>query len=438
MMQSDAENSESPAAQPDSDQPRAPLSLFREDALQSKRYRWLGPVSVITPPSAFVALVLVVVAGLLLLLAAVTIEIPERVHAIGMLLPADKLLKVRAQRAGWVEQLAVANGNTVVKGQALMRLTDRQHAPRRRPQLAERIASLQREIELLDDLTSREVDTARSQLKLNRRRQKLLRQRLLVAEHEHESWRHQAAIYQDRAMRVAELLESGAIAEHRVQELAAVAFQAEATSQSAWQRILAFRDDLALLEQQLLLDSVRPETLRAQANMRREVIMRDIAVSELLSEVEVTAPDGGLIAGLNVRTGDYVNAGQVLLTLHDPASRLEAYLYVGTDDAGFIEVGQHVELQLQAFPHQLYGTQTAIVTSVSGVAQPGEEIGGMLSIRGAVFEIRASLVVSSQHGGGGIRALPPGTSFRADLIRRRWPLYRWLLRSAIGADTANG
>ncbi len=437
MMQSDAENSESPAAQPDSDQPRAPLSLFREDALQSKRYRWLGPVSVITPPSAFVALVLVVVAGLLLLLAAVTIEIPERVHAIGMLLPADKLLKVRAQRAGWVEQLAVANGNTVVKGQALMRLTDRQHAPRRRPQLAERIASLQREIELLDDLTSREVDTARSQLKLNRRRQKLLRQRLLVAEHEHESWRHQAAIYQDRAMRVAELLESGAIAEHRVQELAAVAFQAEATSQSAWQRILTFRDDLALLEQQLLLDSVRPETLRAQANMRREVIMRDIAVSELLSEVEVTAPDGGLIAGLNVRTGDYVNAGQVLLTLHDPASRLEAYLYVGTDDAGFIEVGQHVELQLQAFPHQLYGTQTAIVTSVSGVAQPGEEIGGMLSIRGAVFEIRASLVVSSQHGGGGIRALPPGTSFRADLIRRRWPLYRWLLRSAIGADTAN-
>ncbi len=438
MMQSDAENSESPAAQPDSDQPRAPLSLFREDALQSKRYRWLGPVSVITPPSAFVALVLVVVAGLLLLLAAVTIEIPERVHAIGILLPSDDLLKVRAQRAGWVEQLAVANGNTVVKGQALMRLTDRQHAPRRRPQLAERIASLQREIELLDDLTSREVDTARSQLKLNRRRQKLLRQRLLVAEHEHESWRHQAAIYQDRAMRVAELLESGAIAEHRVQELAAVAFQAEATSQSAWQRILAFRDDLALLEQQLLLDSVRPETLRAQANMRREVIMRDIAVSELLSEVEVTAPDGGLIAGLNVRTGDYVNAGQVLLTLHDPASRLEAYLYVGTDDAGFIEVGQHVELQLQAFPHQLYGTQTAIVTSVSGVAQPGEEIGGMLSIRGAVFEIRASLVVSSQHGGGGIRALPPGTSFRADLIRRRWPLYRWLLRSAIGADTANG
>ena len=380
---------------------------------------------------------LVVVAGLLLLLATMTIEIPERVHAIGILLPADNLLKVRAQRAGWVEQLAVANGTTVVKGQALMRLTDRQHAPRRRPQLVERIASLRREIGLLDAVTSHEVDTVRSELKLNRRRQKLLGQQLLAAEHEYESWRHQAAIYRDRAERVAELLDSGAVAEHRVQELAAVAFQAEATSQSAWQRILAFRHDLAMIDQQVLVDTARPELLRAQANMRREVIMRDIAANELLSEVEVTAPDSGSIAGLNVRTGDYVNAGQVLLTLHDPASRLVAYLYVGADDAGFIQAGQHVELQLQAFPHELYGTQTAIVTSVSGVAQPGEEIGGMLSINGPVFEIRASLVVSPQHSRGSIRALPPGTSFRADLIRRRWPLYRWLLRSAIGAGPAN-
>lgn len=436
-MQPDAENSVMRAAQPDNDQPGAPLSLFRKDALQAKRYRWFGPVSVITPPSAFVALMLVVVAGLLLLLAAMTIEIPERVHAIGILLPADNLLKVRAQRAGWVEKLAVANGTTVVKGQALMRLTDRQHAPRRRPQLLERIASLRREIGLLDAVTSHEVDTARSKLKLNQRRQKLLGQQLLAAEHEYESWRHQAAIYRDRAERVAELLESGVVAEHRAQELAAVAFQAEATSRSAWQRILAFRDDLAVIDQQLLVDTARPELLRAQANMRREAIMRDIAANELLSAVEVTAPDSGSIAGLNVRTGDYVNAGQVLLTLHDPTSRLEAYLYVGADDAGFIQAGQHVELQLQAFPHEFYGTQTAIVTSVSGVAQPGEEIGGMLSIKGPVFEIRASLVVSPQHRGGSIRALPPGTSFRADLIRRRWPLYRWLLRSAIGTDTAD-
>ena len=265
----------------------------------------------------------------------------------------------------------------------------------------------------------------------------MLDQQLLAAEREYESWRHQAAIYRDRAERVAGLLESGAVAEHRAQELAAVAFQAEATSQSAWQRILAFRHDLAMIDQQVLVDTARPELLRAQANMRREVIMREIAANELLSEVEVTAPDSGSIAGLNVRTGDYVNAGQVLLTLHDPASRLEAYLYVGADDAGFIQAGQHVELQLQAFPHELYGTQTAIVTSVSGVAQSGEEIGGMLSINGPVFEIRASLVVSPQHSGGSIRALRPGTSFRADLIRRRWPLYRWLLRSAMGADTAN-
>ena len=171
--------------------------------------------------------------------------------------------------------------------------------------------------------------------------------------------------------------------------------------------------------------------------MWSEAPSAEMADSERVAEVEGTAHVDGSVAGHNVRRGDYVNAGQVLLTLHDPASPLDAYLYVGADHAGFIEAGQHVELQLHAFPHEIYGTQTAIVTSVSGVAQPGEEIGNMLSIKGPVFEIRASLVVSRQQGGGGIRSLPPGTSFRADLIRRRWPLYRWLLRSALGVGNAD-
>jgi hypothetical protein len=91
---------------------------------------------------------------------------------------------------------------------------------------------------------------------------------------------------------------------------------------------------------------------------------------------------------------------------------------------------------LQAYPHQYYGTRAAIVYSVSAVALPAEEIDPGVPISGPVFEVRASLRDHSVKARGRAWTLQPGTSFTADLVRHRWPLYRWLWRSMSG-DASN-
>ncbi len=418
-----------------SDSCRRELPLFRRQAAVSLRRRWFGPVQILTPPSALAAVGVAAAAVALLALAVVTIEIPDRVRTVGVLVPSDGLLKVRASRAGRIEQLAVQNGETVGRRQILMRISGSQHAPGREPELAARIASLQRELVLIDAALEREVDAVGARARINRKRLAVTRERIAVAQLELRAREQQAVLFEGRAQRIESLVDSQLVAEHVADEVAATALQAAATRQSAHQLVLDLQDQLLMIEQQLAQDRQLPAILYGQAGIRRETVERQVAASELLSAVEVGAPDAGVISGLAVRVGEEVAAGDVLLTLHDPDSRLEVRLYLSPDSAGMISAGQRVELQLKAYPHQLYGTQSAIVYSVSAAAIPAEEIGSGLPVRGPVFEVRAALQGRSVEAGGRAWSLPPGTSFTADLVRRRWPLYRWLWRSVSG-DTS--
>ena len=100
--------------------------------------------------------------------------------------------------------------------------------------------------------------------------------------------------------------------------------------------------------------------------------------------------------------------------------------------AGMIAVGQRVELQFQAYPHQFFGTRSAVVTAISTIVLPPDQVDTDLPLKGPVFVVRARLGHARIQAGSRSWPLPPGTSFQADLVRARWPLYRWLLRSVSG------
>lgn len=412
-------------------------SLFRGGAVKAVRQRWFGPVLIVTPPSLVTTIGVALLSIVCLIGATVTIEIPDRVRASGVLLPDGGLLKVRASRSGWIEKLEIANGAAVERGQALMWLTDANRAPQREPEIIERIDSLQHELQLLDESLLQEIAIVAEREQLGRRRQQLTRNRLAAAEQEHQTRLLQSELQQKRSERVLALVAQAVIAVHAADEQAAVTLQTLAASQASGQQVISLRDELVILEMQIEQDAAAPERLRTLAEIRRESLLRDIAQSELQSALEVTSPVAGVVAGLAVRAGSFVQAGQVLLTLYDPDDHLQAYLYVSADNAGMIRSGQSVELQLRAYPHQLFGTQSAIITSVSAVAIPRHEIDAVIPVAGPVFEIRAALTSAIIQARGDAWALPPGTVFEADLIRRRWPLYRWLLRSATSNESPN-
>jgi membrane fusion protein len=393
--------------------------LFRQAAIAATQQQWFAPVSVATPASAWVVTVLALFIALLLGVAVSLIEVPDRVRVPGVLLPQLSLMDVRAPRSGRVRGVEIANGDRVDWGQALFAIDDMAGMS------AEQEDSLQRELQLLDSSLQQQRVFADQRIAANKNRLRILLNRLRSAREEREAQAQIAAIQAAAAERVSQLRSASAVSRQQADEYQVTALRARAEKQGLAQEQLEIEAEIAALNMQLNEDVASIEQAETLAAIQREALRRELARYRDGASLEIIAPVAGQIAGLDVRNGSHVQAGQLLLTLHEPASRIEARLYVPASQAGRIQLGQEVQLKLDAYPYQIYGTQAARVTAISAVALPAEELDIPLSLRGPVFEIRA---VTTDARGLASR-LPPGTVIHADLIRHRWPLLRWLLRS---------
>ncbi len=405
-----------------------PAGLFRQAALRANAQRGFGTVSVIVPPGTATVLLAGCSCDTMLVLAAFLIEVPDRVQASGVLVPASSFVKVRAMRAGMVSHLAVSNGDPVAAGQQLLSIdvvdtTQSGHAT-----VVQQIRSLRREIEFLAQAADTEIRaSARRHEALATRRENLQAQLELV-EREASTRAGQAALHSRRAARLNRLATDARVATHTAEEFEAVALQARANAQASSRQAQQIRGDLADIEQQIREEEAVPEAIGLDHSLRREALQRDLLALEFRMSSQVVSPSNGEVAGLVVRDGTFVSEGQLLMTLHDPASPLEARLYVAAGRAGELRIGQHVNLVLDAYPRELFGAHEAMVTSVSGIARPASELGIALPVDGAVFEVRAT---STQASAASIAwRLPPGTSVHAELTRNRRNLLQWLLQRA--------
>jgi multidrug efflux pump subunit AcrA (membrane-fusion protein) len=186
--------------------------------------------------------------------AVVSIEIPDRVRTYGVLLPPEGLLKVKVPRAGRVEYLPVANGDRVAPGQVVLRLSAALRAPGREPEPAARIASLQRELQLLEAAAEQQAELAAGRERLNQRRLELTRERIDAARAEAKVREDQAGIAAARATRIDRLAAANAIAEDAAADSAAAVLVSRAAHLAARQRLLALQDERLRVEEQLARD----------------------------------------------------------------------------------------------------------------------------------------------------------------------------------------
>lgn len=387
-----------------------------------------------TPPTWRLALVAALTVVAMLAFASVQIEIPDRIRTTGVLLPASGLLKVKSPRAGRIEALLIRGGDHLGDGQPMLRVSGVQNAPGELPELQERIASLQRELKGLERGVLDEIRGIEYRIGHNRERLQLVSAQIDVARVELQTRRSQSSLARASADRVVKLRTSGLVAAQVADAAESEALHAAAGEQAARQVLLELEEKQLLIELQLNDDRLKVDLLRNRTREKREAIARQISAGRLQSATEVVAPASGVVSGVAVSVGEVVAAGQVLATLHDPGSPLEARLYLAPSDYGRVATGQRVELSLPAYPREIYGTLSAVIDSLSPAAVPAREIVPGLSGVGPVFEIRASLQGQGVMARGRAWNLHAGTAVNADIVRYRWPLYRWFWRSVSGGN----
>ncbi len=405
-----------------------PVGLFLPAALRANAQRGFGAVSVIVPPGAATVLAAGCVCVTMLVIAAFLIEVPDRVRASGVLVPASSVVKVRAMRSGTVNRLSVGNGDRVAMGQPLLRIDAVDSTHSGRVTAMQQVQSLNRQIALLARSADSEIAASLRRRKALVMQRDSLRARLEMIEREAGTRAEQAALHAQRATRMARLASDDRVAAHTAEEFEADALQARASAQASLRQAQRIRGDLAALDDRIDEEQTLPEAIGLEHALTREALQRDLLTLELRMSSQAVAPVEGSVAGLVVRDGSFVAEGQLLMTLHDPTSPLEARLYVAADRAGELRVGQQLDLILDAYPRELFGAHEAVVTSVSGVALTASELGVALPIDGPVFEVRAAATPTSADSVAW--RLPPGTAVHAELTRNRRNLLQWLVQRA--------
>lgn len=398
-------------------------ALFRSKATRSASYRLFGSVTVIVPPSGIAALGFALLALLALGFVAWYVEIPQRARAVGVLMPPDGFLDIVATEAGRVASIRVSEGQDVSAGELLVKITTD------REQLADyQLQALHTDIELQRKAHAKQLAINKNRLLTLDEKFSSLGKRLAMARSEFELQQDQVVLRERRFERRQGLASTGSIAVDVLDQERSSLLQAKSRSAAISQAILEYEQDIAEIlraRAEAADETARQEILNELENgrLQRQLVEHQHRISQ-----EIRASEAGVVARINVRPGAAVIAGEALLKVYRPHQELEAWLYLSSARAGFLREGQVVELHLDAYPHQLFGTSRAVVTSVSSVAVVPQEVRVPLALSGPVFEVRARLNESSIKAFNATWPLVPGISFRADFVQRRYRLYQWLLR----------
>lgn len=206
------------------------------------------------------------------------------------------------------------------------------------------------------------------------------------------------------------------------------------------QRVIAIRQDLAIrnaekIKSQAAIAALDQQRTRLSSEFARESLdalteaeaNRSLRAEELKKATDkasltvLTAPVDGVIEQVQVHTiGGVVKPADPLMILVPKGAELIVDALVLNRDAGFVHVGQPVEVKLEAYPFTRYGVVPGRVEHISRDAVQNEDLGLVYS---AKIRLERSWIVID----GKPAVLEPGLSATAEIKTGRRRIIEYLL-----------
>jgi membrane fusion protein len=406
----------------------APEPLFRPEAMQAASEPLHGPVSVAMPPGALAAALVSLLALVMLGTAAFIVEVPQRTRAAGVLMPSRGFMRIAATEAGQVVAVHAAEGARVSLGEPLLTVSSDSGVIEGGRVSATQLLSLRNEQRLVEEAKHRRQRIQREQIRAIDDQLENVDLRLKFLNEERDIQRARGTILQKRFDRLQRLASRGNVPAVQLDEEQLALLQATAVTAALQQQaaqVLEEREHLSGTRKRLADEALVQEL---EFEVSDEQLQRQIAMHERAVGRALLAPENGIVARVIVRAGQVVHPGQTLMTLARGEDELEAWLYLPSTNAGLLRTGQEVQLRLDSYPYQVYGTQHATIASISRIAVLPSELDVPLAVTGPSFEVRATLDEQHIMARGRAWPLAAGTSVQADIVQQRFRLYEWLWR----------
>ncbi|WP_312316989.1 HlyD family efflux transporter periplasmic adaptor subunit [Stenotrophomonas sp.] len=399
--------------------------LFRREAVEARRDKALGSISIAQPVPLWILAVVGGVAAALVVAFLVFGEYTRHSRVTGELVPDLGLSTVVAPSAGVVSVFHAEEGDIVARQAALLLI----NVPRVTASGEDALKVLREGQVARSESLAALGDSQERQLVVQEKgaadQLAGLRRELVQLEQEVATRVEQVRIGREIVSRYR------AVADQRYVSLVQVNAQEQAVLDLLNAQQALERQATTLGRSIAQLEQSRAELLQKRRAARATTV-RDLAVlaqeavqMEANGELLLRAPVGGLVASRLVEPGQAVQQGQPILSLLPEGSKLRAQLLVPSSGIGFVKRGDRVLLRYQAYPYQKFGSHRGVVVRVSKsavVANAGRE-----GTNESVYRVLVELDSQSVLAYGQTEALRPGMLIEADILGERRRLYEWIL-----------
>lgn len=403
--------------------------LFREEALDyqsASNSRFGKPTGVLPPTWSLITMLLALFMGALLIFL-LNVDFARKETVRGKLRVDGAEAKLYALEPGLITSVLVEDGQLVKAGDPIAEITSERYMSDGGALSEATLAQLERERETLErrrravetsaSLSAREADQRYNDAK---RREREATAQLAVV-------RRRLEIAKKRADDAEQFLAEGLIAEPQLNE-----------------RL----DTVALLEQTVLQNEAqvseadaaqarsRLEKQKFQAANDRELAELDQRLEQITAQVQrtnaetthiVRASIDGKLTGLQARAGEQSVLGMPLAIILPEGSTLVAEVYLPSRAIGFVEPGQQVKLQYDAFPYQKFGVAYGEITRVASTAQLPQEIAVASATGEPLYRVGIELERQFIAAFSSEVPLQAGMELTADIVLENRRLLEWLL-----------
>ena len=403
-----------------------PRQLFRQEAIDAQREKFLGEATIARPVPGWVFTLLA--AGIAFLLIAVTVwgQYTRRERVEGYLALDTGAARVLIPDSGRVTDLLIKEGDEVKAGDEMARVSlDRatgvgaSTSEAVAAEMRNRRAILEKEQTQWRDLGTQQVGQLRRRV--------------------HDLDNELAQL--DREMKLQEVrIKSAREQADRFRALAGQSFVSEAmikqkvdeqTDQEI--KLEALRRQRTQLERDLGAAKMEEPSIELRARAQVEQVSRQIselregmAQNESKRETVIRAPMAGIVTNIAVNRGQSIAADSTLATVLPKGSGMHVELLVPTRAIGFVKPGQEVVLRYEAFPYERFGQYRGVITDIGrNVWTQGERI-GPLSAKEPVYRVDVKLDLQNVTALGQDFALRPGMLVNGDLLLEKRTIIEWI------------
>ena len=408
-----------------------PRQLFRQEAIDAQREKFLGEATIARPVPFWVFTTLAAGIAVLLVSVAVWGQYTRRERVEGYVALDTGAARVLTPDAGRISELLVKEGDEVAAGDAIARVSlDRTTARGQssslevQQEMENRRAILEKEQAQLRELGDQQVEQLRRRMRDLEAEAAQIDREMKLQDTRVKSAREQAERYRALA---GEKFVSDAASKQKLDEV---------TDQEI--KLQAMRRQKTQVERDLAAARMDEPAIRLRTRNQVEQVERQISeLRQGLSQVEarretvIRAPMAGVVTNVAVNRGQSVPADAPLATVLPKGSGMHVELLVPTRAIGFLKAGQEVVLRYEAFPYERFGQYRGAVTEIGrNVWTSGERI-GPLAAREPVYRVDVKLEGQTVRALDQEFALRPGMLVNADLLLERRTLLEWIFEPVL-------